>query len=83
MILGGVGRGNLGKEHKRGITRYEKRLQNNDAFLRENDKTRIRVVEKSNIYGDVRLSFEYSSGEISEKIFTPYMPLCLRAFHNI
>ena len=46
---------------------YEKKLQNNDAFVRESDKTKIKLVTKPNKLDDVRLSYENSFDEISEK----------------
>ena len=75
-ILDRVRGKNWGKADKKD---YEKRLQNNDAVLRENDKTKIRLVRKPNKF-DVRLRFEKSSGLTYEQEFTPYMPPYLKSY---
>ena len=57
----------------------KKRLQNNDAFVRD-DTTKIRLVATLDNC-DVRLSFESSSGETCEKVFAPHMPAFFRTFY--
>ena len=76
MILDRVRGKHRGKADKKD---YEKRLQNNDAFVRENDKTKIRLVRKPNKF-DVTLRFEKSSGLTYEQEFTPYMPPYLKSY---